>query len=167
MRNGRLYRRNGNRPPTLCIFDAKTREDILQQAHEGLGHRGEYAVMQTIKERFYWPHMRNDIQHHVRSCHQCQIRSVKKVEVPIMISAPSNIFLKIYLDVMFMPRGQGGFNYIVAARDDLSRAAEGRALRTISSKNIAQFIWEEIFCRYGAVGQITTDNGGEVTVKAQ
>lgn len=29
-------------------------------------------------------------------------------------------------------------------------------------KGVARFIWEDIFCRYGAVGQITTDNGTEV-----
>ena len=55
-----------------------------------------------------------------------------------------------------------GFRYIVAARDDLSGAAEGRALKENSASQLAKFFWEEIFCRYGAVGQVTTDNGPEV-----
>ena len=60
-----------------------------------------------------------------------------------------------------MPKAQG-YRYIAAARDDLSGAAEGRALRKNTSEQMAKFIWEEIFCRYGAVGQVTTDNGSEV-----
>lgn len=59
-----------------------------------------------------------------------------------------------------MPKAQG-FRYIVAARDDLSGAAEGRKLRKTSSQAIANFIFEELLCRYGAIGELVTDNGPE------
>ncbi|CAL1716052.1 unnamed protein product [Somion occarium] len=160
IRNGNMYRRAGQRPPLKVIFSANKRLSILESAHEGQGHRGEYAVMRMLKERFYWPNMWNDVHQHVRSCHQCQLRSTRKVEVPLTISAPVTLFTKIYLDIMFMPKAKG-FKYIIAARDDLSRAAEGRALRDATSHAIAKFLWEEIFCRYGAIGQVTTDNGPE------
>ncbi|EPT00588.1 hypothetical protein FOMPIDRAFT_20340, partial [Fomitopsis schrenkii] len=48
LKNGRMYRRNGELPPRRVIFEAKKRLEILTQAHEGLGHRGEQAVMNTI-----------------------------------------------------------------------------------------------------------------------
>ena len=60
-----------------------------------------------------------------------------------------------------MPEAQG-YRYIVAARDDLSKAAEGRALRNANSKQLSQFFWEQIICRYGAVGMVVTNNGPEV-----
>ena len=60
-----------------------------------------------------------------------------------------------------MPTG-GGYKFIVAARDDLSLAAEGRALRASNASSLASFFWEQIFCRYGAVRQVVTDNGPEV-----
>jgi len=62
---------------------------------------------------------------------------------------------------MNMPTG-GGYKYIVAARDDLSLAAEGRALRASNASSLASFFWEQIFCRYGAVKQVVTDNGPEI-----
>ena len=117
--------------------------------------------MQTLRPRVYWPNLWNDIRHHVRSCHQCQIRSVRKAEVPIMVSTPATIFTKVYVDIMFMPTVKG-FKYIVAAKDNLSGASEGRALKKATAKSMSKFLWEEVFCRYGAVGQITTDNGAEV-----
>ena len=160
IRNEKMYRRNGTKPPRLVILKAARRLEILMEAHEGLGHRGEQAVMHTVKERFYWPAMWNDIQHHVRSCQQCQIRSVRKVEIPLIISTPATIFTKIYLDIMEMPTAKG-FKHIVAARDDLSRSSEGRSLKNKKAKSVAAFFFEQILCRYGAVGEVVTDNGSE------
>lgn len=62
---------------------------------------------------------------------------------------------------MYMPLAQG-YRYIIAARDDLTGAAEGKALRQLTAKAVAQFFWEQIFCRYGAINEVTTDNGPEV-----
>lgn len=156
-----MFKRNGNGLPLKCVFSPTKRREVLQGAHEEMGHRGEQATMQTLRTRFYWPSLWNDVRAHVRSCHECQIRSTRKVEIPLTVSAPSTIFTKIYVDMMYMPLAKG-FKYLIAARDDLSRAAEGRALRKATASAVAKFLWEEVFCRYGAVGQITTDNGPEV-----
>ena len=161
IKSDELYKKKGPNFSVKAIFSLSKRLDILREAHENLGHRGEYAVMQTLQKRFYWPTMWKDAQHHVKSCHECQLRSTKKVEVPLTVSVPSTLFTKVYVDIMYMEKGMG-FQYIVAARDDLSRASEGRALRNIKAKTLAAFFWEEIICRYGAIGQVVTDNGAEV-----
>ena len=62
---------------------------------------------------------------------------------------------------MFMPKARG-YRYIVAARDDLTRVTEGRALQTLSADNLAKFFWEQIYTRYGVISQVVTDNGSEV-----
>ena len=161
IKNGHLYKRRKNKLPLTVILTATERMKILQQAHESLAHRGIYGVFQTIKRRFYWPRLYQDVEQHIKSCHECQIRSVRKVEIPITISAPATIFSKLYVDVMLMPRAKR-YRYIVAARDDLTLAAEGRALQKLSAANLAKFFWEEIICRYGAIGRVVTDNGPEV-----
>ena len=58
--------------------------------------------------------------------------------------------------------GQDSEKHIVAATDDLSAAGKGRVLFNNTATLIRKFLWEEILCRYGAVGQITIDNGPEV-----
>ena len=60
-----------------------------------------------------------------------------------------------------MPKAHG-HGYIVAARDDLSGKAEGRASKKANAKPMSRFLWEQIICRYGYVGQVVTDNGPEV-----
>jgi len=157
----KLFKRNGHKPPLLVILEENRRVNILTQAHEELGHKGVQATWETIRQRFYWPHLRADVLHHVSSCHPCQIRNTRKVQIPVTVSTPATLFSKIYVDVMNMPTG-GGYKFVVAARDDLSLSAEGRALRSCNASSLASFFWEEIFCRYGAVKQVVTDNGPEI-----
>jgi len=161
VKSGKMWKRQRKGNPLNVILDINRRNEILTQAHEDLGHRGEQSVFETVRLRFYWPHLRSDIKHHVASCHECQIRSTKRVEIPLTVSTPATLFSKIHVDVMLMPK-QKGYRYIVAARDDLSRASEGRALKKSTAKALSRFFWEQIYCRYGAVMQVVTDNGPEV-----
>ena len=156
-----LYKKRLGHMPLQVILDMSKRMEILDKAHEKLGHRGVYGVFHTVRHRFYWPKLYSDVEFHIKSCHECQVRSVKKVEIPITISTPATVFTKIYVDVMHMPKAQG-YRYIVAARDDLTLAAEGRALRRSTASSLAKFFWEEIICRYGAIAEVVTDNGPEI-----
>jgi transposase InsO family protein len=84
------------------------------------------------------------------------------MKIPITVSVPATIFTKIYVDVMDMTESTQGHKYIVCARDDLSRATECRALYKNDSVSLMRFFWEQIYCRYGAIGEVVTDNGPEV-----
>ena len=101
--------------------------------------------------------MRNDLIDHIRSCHACQLRSMKKMHVLIEPSLPSGLFRKVYLDVMKMPEGQGK-HWIVACRDDLSGTTEARAITSDNAKTLAKFFKEQIIYCYGTVEEVVTDN---------
>ena len=156
-----LFKRSKDKIPLKVVLDLEQRQRILEAAHDQLGHRGEHPTLYQVKTRFFWPGIWNDVRKYVRSCHECQIRNTARIHLPLQISAPTKLFARVYLDVLFMPVCQG-YRYIVAVRDDLSGASEGRALRKLSSRSVANFFWEEILCRYGMVYQVTTDNGPEI-----
>jgi hypothetical protein len=151
-----LYKKNGNRPPLIVVMDPEHKNSILLHAHEKLGHRGIYAVQKVIQARFFWPNMRKDINHHVKSCHECQIRSLKCLEIPLTISAPTTLFSKIYIDIMHMLPAHG-YKYIVATKDNLSGTSEAAPLRNATAKVLAKFFWEYIYCRYGAPILVVTE----------
>jgi transposase InsO family protein len=161
LKESQLFKKNGTKPPLLVVMDPKHKYSILLHAHEKLGHRGIFSVLEVIRARFYWPNMRTDIHHHIKSCHECQIRSLKRLEIPLTISVPTILFAKVYIDIMQMPPAHG-YKYIVAAKDDLSGTSEAAPLRNATAKNLAKFFWENIYCRYGAPLQVVTDNGPEV-----
>jgi hypothetical protein len=62
---------------------------------------------------------------------------------------------------MYMPPS-AGFQFIVAARDSLTGFTGARPLRINNSQSLAKYFWEQIYCQYGVVGHVITDNGGEV-----
>ncbi|KIJ08012.1 hypothetical protein PAXINDRAFT_40429, partial [Paxillus involutus ATCC 200175] len=112
---------------------------ILTQAHDELGHRGEQSTWKTLQAQFFWPHIYEDAWHHVKSSHECQICSTKKMHIPPTIFAPATIFTKTYIDVMRM-NPAAGLKYIVLARDDLSRYVKGRALCSATAKSLCSHV---------------------------
>ena len=161
IRGSAMFKRSPTGIPVKCVFRTLKRNYILKNAHDRLGHRGIDATYQTVKERFYWPNMWNDVTHYVQSCHWCQLRNARKAQMPVIVSTPSTLFVKIYVDLMHMPKAQG-YQYIAAAKDDLSGVSEGRALKDKAAIQLCKFFWEQILCRYGAIGEVITDNGKEV-----
>lgn len=156
-----MFKRTQQGHPLKVIFDPQARPAILEWGHDKLGHRGIHTVMELLRQRFYWPYMHKDVHDFISSCHDCQIRNLIQVQIPPTISQPTHIMQKVFLDVMFMPPS-GGFIAIVAIKDDLTGITEARALRQVKAEAIAKFLEEEVYCRYGVIGKVITDNGSEV-----
>ena len=153
-----MFKKNRGLPPQKVIFPKEHRKEILTEMHEGIGHRGEWAVWEALRMRFYWSGMRSDLIGDIKSCHTCQLRSTKKMHIPIEPSQPTGLFQKVYLDVIKMPEAHGK-NQIVAFRDDLSGTTEARAIASDNAKTLAKFFKEQIIYRYGTVAEMVTDNG--------
>lgn len=60
-----------------------------------------------------------------------------------------------------MPDGLYGKKYLVLCRDYVSSYVEGRALRENTSANVAKFLKEEIFTRWGLPFKLIVDGGPE------
>jgi len=134
------------------------RHALVRDAHDKLGHKGFYSTRRALLDRFWWPALKSDVKWYVQTCHQCQIWQTTKIRLPPTVDTPALLFHKVYIDTMFMPPA-GGFRYIVQAQCSLTAWPEWRALRVETGRTLGNFIFEEILCRWGAVGEIITDNG--------
>ena len=54
-----------------------------------------------------------------------------------------------------------GYRFLVVARCDLSGWVEAKPLRTLSSRAVADFLWEDVICRHGCFGKLIIDGGSE------
>ena len=43
----------------------------LEACHDNMGHLGIERTTSLLRDRFYWPSMIEDIEHHVKSCPRC------------------------------------------------------------------------------------------------
>ena len=154
---GRLWRRQHGSRHQLYARPSM-RYALVRDAHDKLGHKGFYSTRRVLLDRFWWPALETDVKWFVKTCHQCQIRQTTKVRLPPTIDDPATLFNKVHIDTMYMPHA-GGYRYIVQARCSLTAWPEWRALRVETGCTLGSFIFEEILCRWGAVGEIVTDNG--------
>lgn len=160
VRNAELWRKNRNGlhqqvPLPDCRYA------LVRAAHDYLGHKGVYSVRLRLQDRFWWPGMTEDVKWFVRTCHECQIRQLTKVLIPPTVAIPAPLFQRVHIDVMHMPPS-GGMKYIVQARCSLTGWMEFRALRTTKTESLSRFIYEDLFCRWGAIPEIITDNGSDI-----
>ena len=102
--------------------------------------------------------LEHDVKWYVRSCHECQVRRMDKVHIPPVVVLPQPLFDKAYVDTFVMPKS-GGYRYVTHARCSLTAYPEWQMLRAETGRAIGKFIFEHILCRWGAVGEIVTDNG--------
>lgn len=154
---GSLWRKRREKP-FQKVPAAERRYGLLKKAHDDLGHKGVFAVKARLQDRFWWPKMDGDIQWYIKTCHQCQTRQMHKYRVTPTVQPPASLFMKVYVDVMHMPKANG-YTYIIQARCSLTSYPEFRMLRNESAKGIAAFLFEQILCRWGLIHSIVSDNG--------
>ena len=126
---------------------------------EWAGHRGTWATFMKIKQKYWWKGMYRDIAGFTGSCEKCQMYSGIRHRDELHPTFSPTINLKWMVDIVSMPTGIGQRKYLVLAREDLSNQVEGRALRKKTSMAVCRFLLEEVFCRYGCIGQVVADRG--------
>ena len=65
-----------------------------------------------------------------------------------------------WIDIMTMKK-VGEYKYLITGMDYFSKNLEMHALKTKSAREVAQFIYEDIICRWGSPDVIITDQGRE------
>jgi len=57
----------------LCIPQGTHRKLLVRESHEGglMGHFGVDKTLELLKGKFFWPHMRRDVQRHFFTCISC------------------------------------------------------------------------------------------------
>lgn len=110
--------------------------------------------------------MDDDVKWYARTCHECQVRLVKKIITPPTVAKPAGLFRKVYIDTMLMPKAKG-YRYIIHARCSLTSYPEWTMVRNENFKTIAKFIHETLLCRWGAIEVLVTDNAPQYIQAAE
>ena len=157
--DGRLYKRGLDSSHKLVV-EKDQRMYLMKASHDSLGHRGFYATKALIGERFWWPEFERDVSWYVQTCDICQKRQKLLVKVPPIVTHTPSIFQVLHADTMHMTPKSNGCGYIIHGRCGMSSWMEGRAVRSENGKTIADWLFEDIICRWGCITEIVTDNGG-------
>lgn len=142
--------------------------EIIRASHEGLahegGHKGISRTVRAVVMKYAWGsgNVYEDVKRIVRSCEACQRCATKLLPQPIYVTSTSWMFNKVFIDCVGpLPRTVAKHEHVVLAIEDLSGYVEGKALVSKNTKNIAQFIWEEIVLWHGCFTILVSDRGTE------
>src|SRR6266542_5989879 len=160
LKEGKLVKIKLNKK--LKVYKRNEIEPILSLAHEHLlsGHFGLEATLDKLKKRYYWPKMKYDIKSYIQTCDQCQKRGkiTDKNELhSIKVKEP---FYQWRIDIVGpLTETSRGNKYIIVVINYFTKYHEARALINANAKSVANFIYENIICRYGCLRKILSDRG--------
>ncbi|MCO5606023.1 hypothetical protein L7F22_060210 [Adiantum nelumboides] len=137
---------------------------VLEENHEGACGRHfalKITLHKILQEGYIWPSLHKDVHHWCRSCNRCQAfgKRVLKPGLRKTIMA-FDVFEKWGIDAIGpLPITRRGKSYILIAVDYLSRWAEAIAIKQITAKDVAKFMYDEICCKFGVALELLSDKG--------
>ena len=158
--NGVLYRTVFGRK--VVVVPSSFVNVVFRELHSNMGHLGSERVYQLARERFYWPNMRNDINHFVTSCCPCvkDKRPQYQTRSPLQSLSSSAPFELLSVDFLKLEKA-GGYEYLLVIVDHFTRYAEVFPTKSKTAKVAAKKLYDEFILRYGYPIQLHSDQGGE------
>eukprot|EP00253_Pinus_taeda_P023091 PITA_23091 len=151
-----------------CVWEDEIL-DILKACHdEPCG--GHFADKRTTYKilylGYYWPSLFKDAKQYVRRCDSCQRvgRPTLSNEMPLQPLVLIEPFEKWALDFVGTinpPSRQK--KYILVCTDYVTKWVEAKALSFATENSVVQFLFDDIFTRFGVPREIVTDQGSQFT----
>lgn len=165
-----LYRRSKSDTKRYVMVLPRSMIDfVLQEAHDKPlgGHFGVKRTLDTVKRRFYWRTLDQDVRHHVKSCDPCQRKKPgkhKKTGLMIPMPIPKQVFETLGMDLMGpFPTSSNRNQHVLVVTDYLSKYVITKAMRTVSSSKILEVLRKDVFYRHGMPSVIISDNRSNLT----
>ena len=144
--------------PSVLIFQ------VLQTAHDDLGHNGFPRTYAALKQVFFWKGMKEDIRKHCKTCATCQLHKLENVKFERKIFKPSlqpMDFICMDLIGEFHPPTSHGHRYALTAVCMLTGFTWCVPLKTKTVEEVAKAYIDHIYSNFGGSIKILMDNGTE------
>ena len=143
----------------IDVIDKPEIPNIIRNYHEGkTNHRGIDETECRIKEKYYWPNLKNSIETYINECEICQKSKYERhpIKMEMNITPTSTKpFEIIHLDTYTLEKEK--FLTII---DSFSKYAQAYHLNTLAASEIADTLIC-FFSHHGVPIKIVIDNGTE------
>uniref|UniRef100_A0A3B3SXZ0 Gypsy retrotransposon integrase-like protein 1 n=1 Tax=Paramormyrops kingsleyae TaxID=1676925 RepID=A0A3B3SXZ0_9TELE len=138
-------------------------ELVYKELHKDMGHLGAERVLNLIRDRFYWAHMKRDVEHYVTRVCSC-LRSKRPNRVtraPLTNITTTYPFELVSIDFLHLERCKGGYEYILVVMDHFTRFAQAYACRNKSAMTAAEEVFGDFVLKFGFPTKLHHDQGKE------
>ena len=150
---------------TRQIDDRNEQKIIINDFHvlPTAGHAGIRRTINTIKQRYHWKTLENDVVSFIKRCTHCQRNKSHYTKQPMQLtSTASQAFEKIFLDMVgpLLPDAEGN-QYILTTQCDLTKFVTATPIMDKTTDAVAKAFVENVILNYGVPAQVLTDSGTE------
>ena len=141
------------------------RKEILHllHTHKTGGHLGIQKVLGKLRQKFYWPGHKADIERFCRDCAVCQATnpSSNPKKAPLQQKPIYRRFAKISLDICgpFESSSKNSNTFILVVADAVSKWTEAFAIPDMTAHTVADVLSSQWFAKYGVASSIHSDQG--------
>ena len=135
----------------------------LEACHDNMGHLGIERTTSLLKDRFNWPSMIEDIEHHIKSCPRCLRFKTQpeKMELnPIIVTRPLEL---VHIDYLIIEAPEGSKSdkdiNVLVITDHFTRYAQAHVTPSQKAHVVAKTLGEHFFVHYGFPEKILSDQG--------
>ncbi|KAF7826900.1 Transposon Ty3-G Gag-Pol polyprotein [Senna tora] len=119
--DGYLFREN-----KLCVPKCSMRELLVRESHGGglMGHFGVLTTLDMLKEHFFWPHMKRDVEKLCSKCISCRKAKskVKPHGLYMPLPVPTHPWTDVSMDfILGLPKTRNGRDSIFVVVDRFSK----------------------------------------------
>ena len=144
--------------PNVLVFQ------VLQTAHDDLGHNGFPRTYAALKRVFYWKGMKEDIRKYCKTCATCMLHKLEDVKFERKIFKPllqPMDFICMDLIGEFHPLISRGHHYALTAVCMLIGFTWGIPLKTKTAEEVTKAYLDHIYSNFGGSVKIKMDKRTE------
>lgn len=147
------------------INDDTTKKLILNDYHilPTAGHAGIKRTINTIRQKYYWKGINQDVAKFIKSCEKCQkYKSINVAKPPMIVTTTAeSAFQKIYLDLVGPLLPSDGYEYILTTQCELTKFITATPIKNKTTEAVAEAFMKSIILKYGVPDRIASDRGAE------
>ena len=151
------------------VVPSQLLDDVYFHFHDipSSAHLGADKMLDKIRQSFYWPGMKADIESYCKQCHSCGSRKpAKPSKSPLGSLTFSEPLERCAIDVLGpLPRTDAGNRFILVISDCFTRWTEAIPLPNQEAETVAKAFVNEYVSRFGVPMQIHSDRGTNFTSK--
>ncbi|XP_059808194.1 uncharacterized protein LOC132382212 [Hypanus sabinus] len=142
------------------VLPEEYHQTVLQALHDDSGHLGVEKTYGLLKDRFYWPRMRGDVEEYCRGCRRCiQRKTLPALAAPLSHLQSAGPLDLICMDFLSIEPDTSNTANVLVITDHYTRYAQAFPTKDQKATTVAKVLWEKYFVHYGLPRRIHSDQG--------
>ncbi len=161
--NGLLYRtvrQSNHRVKRQLVLPKQFHNRVLKSLDDEIGHLVFEKSYGLVRDRFYWPHMKRDLEAYCKTCERC----IKRKTLPQRAAPLSHMQSKgpmdlVCIDFLSIEADSRNVCNVLVVTDHYTRYVQAFPTRDQKASTVVKTLWEKYFIHYGLPTRIPSDQG--------